>query len=136
VSTVSQLVNLSVVNPKEIVRLIGAQSARGIGIAQVMPYPYSPTVAIVKEYQQAMKKYAPGAELSYTSFEEYMGAKVLVEGLKRAGPNPTREKVIRALESLNAYDVGGFTLNFSPMNRVGSRFVEITVIGKDGRLLH
>lgn len=136
VSTVSQLVNLSVVNPKEIVRLVGAQNARGIGIAQVMPYPYSPTVAIVKEYQEAMKKYAPGAELSYTSFEEYVGAKVLVEGLKRAGPNPTREKVIRALETLNAYDVGGFTLNFSPVNRVGSHFVEITVIGKDGRLLH
>lgn len=137
VSTVSQLVNISVVNPKEIVRLVGPADARGIAIAQVTPYPYSPTLAIVKEYQQAMKKYAPpGTELSYTSFEEYMGAKVLVEGLRRAGPNPSREKVIRALESLNAFDLGGFTIGFSPVNRVGSRFVEITVIGKDGRLLH
>jgi ABC-type branched-subunit amino acid transport system substrate-binding protein len=136
VSTVAQLVNISVVNPKEIVRMIGPDNARGIGIAQVMPYPYSPTSAIVKEYQQAMKKYAPaGTELSYTSFEEFVGAKVLVEGLRRAGPNLSREKVIRGLESLNAYDVGGFTVNFSPNNRVGSRFVEITVIGKDGRLL-
>jgi ABC-type branched-subunit amino acid transport system substrate-binding protein len=105
-------------------------------VAQVMPYPYSPIVAIVKEYQQAMKKYAPpDAEVSYTSFEEFIGAKVLVEGLRRAGPNPTREKVIKALETLNVYDVGGFTLRFSPTNRIGSRFVEITVIGKDGRLL-
>ncbi|RZI43135.1 ABC transporter substrate-binding protein [Herbaspirillum sp. HC18] len=135
-STVAQLVNISVVNPKEIVRLIGAESARGIGIAQVMPYPYSPMIAVVKEYQQAMKKYAPsGAEMSYTGFEEFVGAKVLVEGLRRAGPNATREKAIRALETLNAYDVGGFTLHFSPSNRIGSRFVEITVIGKDGRLL-
>jgi ABC-type branched-subunit amino acid transport system substrate-binding protein len=135
-STVAQLVNISVVNPKEIARLIGPEHARGIGVAQVMPYPYSPIVAIVKEYQQAMKKYAPpGAEVSYTSFEEFIGAKVLVEGLRRAGPNPTREKVIKALETLNAYDVGGFTLRFSPTNRIGSRFVEITVIGKDGRLL-
>lgn len=136
VSTVAQLVNISVVNPKEIVRLIGTSDARGIGIAQVMPYPYSPTVSIVKEYQQAMKKYAPaGAEMSYTNFEEFVGAKVLVEGLRRAGPNLTREKVIRSLETLNAYDTGGFTVNFSPSNRIGSRFVEITVIGKDGRLL-
>ena len=135
-STVAQLVNISVVNPKEIVRMIGPDNARGIGIAQVMPYPYSPTTAIVKEYQQALKKYAPpGTEMSYTSFEEFVGAKVLVEGLRRAGPNLSREKVIRALETLNAYDVGGFTLHFSPTNRVGSRFVEITVIGKDGRLL-
>ncbi|HYC43231.1 MAG TPA: ABC transporter substrate-binding protein [Noviherbaspirillum sp.] len=134
-STVAQLVNISVVNPKEIVRMIGPDSARGIGIAQVMPYPYSPTTSIVKEYQQAMKKYAPGSEMSYTSFEEFVGAKVLVEGLRRAGPNLSREKVIRALETLTAYDVGGFTLHFSPTNRIGSRFVEITVIGKDGRLL-
>ena len=135
-STVAQLVNISVVNPKEIVRIIGPENARGIGIAQVMPYPYSPTSAVVKEYQQAMKKYAPpGTELSYTSFEEFVGAKVLVEGLRRAGANPNREKVIRALETMSAYDVGGLTLHFSPTNRVGSRFVEITVIGKDGRLL-
>ncbi|TFW04908.1 ABC transporter substrate-binding protein [Oxalobacteraceae bacterium OM1] len=134
-TAISQLVNISVVNPKEIVRLIGADAARGIGIAQVMPYPYSQTLAIVKEYQQAMKKYAPKADLSYTSFEEFVGAKVLVEGLKRSGSAPTREKVIQALETLNAYDVGGFTVNFSPTNRIGSRFVEITVIGKDGRLL-
>jgi ABC-type branched-subunit amino acid transport system substrate-binding protein len=136
VSTVAQLVNISVINPKEIVRLIGSEHARGIGIAQVMPYPYSATTVIVKEYQRAMKKYAPpGSELSYTSFEEFVGAKVLVEGLQRAGPNPTREKVIRALETLRAWDAGGFTVNFSPTNRIGSRFVEITVIGKDGRLL-
>ncbi|RJG06329.1 ABC transporter substrate-binding protein [Noviherbaspirillum cavernae] len=135
VSTVAQLVNISVVNPKEIVRLIGAENARGVGIAQVMPYPFLPIIPIVKEYQQAMKKYAPGAEYSYTSFEEFIGAKVLVEGLKRTGKNVTRQGVIHALETLSEYDVGGFTLRFSPDNRVGSRFVEVTVIGRDGRLL-
>ncbi|HJV51129.1 MAG TPA: ABC transporter substrate-binding protein [Noviherbaspirillum sp.] len=134
-ATVLQLVNISVVNPNELVRLVGKHDARGIGIAQVMPFPYSPTVAIVKEYQQAMQRYAPDAELSYASLEEFIGAKVLVEGLRRAGTNPTREKVIRALETLHAFDVGGFTVNFAPDNRIGSRFVEITVIGKDGRLL-
>lgn len=135
-SPATQLVNISVVNSKALVRLLGQENARGIGIAQVMLYPYSPATAVVKEYQQAMKKYAPDAEQSYTSFEEFVGAKVLVEGLRRAGPNPSREKVIRALETLNPYDVGGFNLSFSPGSRIGSRFVEITVIGKDGRLLH
>jgi len=134
-STVAQLVNISVVNPKEIARLIGADNARGIGVAQVMPYPQSPTTAIVREYQQAMKKYAPSAELSYTSFEEFIGAKVLVEGIRRAGKTPTRPGVIEALETLSAFDTGGFTVRFSPTSRIGSRFVEITVIGKDGRLL-
>jgi ABC-type branched-subunit amino acid transport system substrate-binding protein len=55
--------------------------------------------------------------------------------LRRAGPNPTREKVIHALETLQAFDTGGFTVRFSPTNRIGSRFVEVTVIGQNGRLL-
>ena len=135
VSTVAVLVNISVVNPKEIARLIGVESARGIGISQVMPYPYLPVIPIVNEYQQAMKKYAPGVEYSYTSFEEFVGAKVLVEGLKRSGTNMTRENVIAALETLTEYDAGGFMLHFSPKNRVGSHYVEVTVIGRDGRLL-
>ncbi len=135
VSTVAQLVNISVVNPKEIVRLIGAENARGIGMAQVMPYPLASSIPIVKDYQQALKKYAPGVEFSYTSFEEFVGAKVLVEGLRRAGKNLTRQSVIQGLESMNSFDTGGFTVRFSPTNRIGSRFVEITVIGKDGRLL-
>lgn len=129
-----QLFNISVVNPKELARLAGEDKARGVGIAQVMPYPYSPAMAIVNEYQQLMAKYASGKEHSYTSLEEFIGAKVLVEGLRRAGPNPTREKVINALASLRKYDVGGFVVSFSPDNRIGSRFVEVTIIGKNGVL--
>ena len=131
-----QLFNISVVNPKELARLAGEEKARGVGIAQVMPYPYSPAVAVVNEYQQLMAKYAPGKELSYTSLEEFIGAKVLVEGLRKAGPNPTREKVINALATMRKFDVGGFTVSFSPDNRIGSRFVEVTIIGKNGVLQH
>lgn len=61
---------------------------------------------------------------------------MLVEGLRRAGANPTRERVIKALEEMSSYDAGDFMVGFSPVNRVGSRYVDITVIAKDGRLLH
>ncbi len=130
-----QLFNISVVNPKEVARIAGEDLARGVGIAQVMPYPYSSATAVVKEYQQLMAKYAPGQEYSYTSLEEFIGAKVLVEGLKRAGAKPTREGVIKALASLNRFDTGGFVVGFSENNRIGSRFVEVTIIGKNGTLL-
>ena len=46
-----------------------------------------------------------------------------------------RAKVIKALESLGHYDLGGVTVNYSPDNRVGSRYVEVTVIGRTGRLM-
>lgn len=131
----AQLFSISVVNPAEIVKLAGQKNARGLGISQVVPYPYTPMLPAVREFQDLLQKYAPGAQVNYTNFEEFLGAKVLVEGLRRAGPAPTRAKVIKALESLQNYDLGGITLSYSPTNRAGSRFVEVTVIGSDGRLM-
>ncbi|QCB48375.1 ABC transporter substrate-binding protein [Hydrogenophaga sp. PAMC20947] len=131
----AQLYNISVVNPAEIVRLAGLEFAHGLGISQVVPYPYQAKLPVVREYQQLLKKYAPGAEVNYTSFEEFLGAKVLVEALRRAGPAPTRERVVKALESLQKFDLGGLVVNYSPTNRIGSRTVEVTVIGSSGRLM-
>ncbi len=131
----AQLYNISVVNAAEIVSLAGLQNAHGLGISQVVPYPYQPRLPVVREYQALLKKYAPDEEINYTSFEEFLGAKVLVEGLRRAGPAPTRAKVIKALESMGNYDLGGVTVNYSPENRIGSRYVELTVIGRSGRLM-
>jgi len=131
----AQLYNISVVDPAELVKLAGLKNAHGLGISQVVPYPYRPSLPVVREYQQLLKQYAPQAEINYTSFEQFLGAKVLVEALRRAGPAPTRAKVIKALESLQSHDLGGITLSYSPTNRVGSRTVEVTVIGANGRLL-
>ena len=97
--------------------------------------PYQPKLPVVREYQQLLAKYAPGAEVNYTSFEEFLGAKVLVEALRRAGPAPTRERVTKALESLQKWDLGGLVVSYSPTNRIGSRSVEVTVIGSTGRLM-
>lgn len=135
-STVGQLFNISVVNAREIVKLIGVDDARGIGITQVMPNPNSFAVPVVREYQAAMKKYAPaGTELSYTSLEEFIAAKVLVEGIRRAGAKPTPEKVLASLSSMSSYNAGGLQLSYSKTNRVGGKFVELTVINRYGRLI-
>lgn len=131
----AQLYNISVVDPTELVKLAGLKNAHGLGISQVVPYPYRPQLPVVREYQTLLKKYAPDAEVNYTSFEQFLGAKVLVEALRRAGPAPTRAKVVKALESLQSYDLGGITLGYSPTNRIGSRYVEVTVIGSNGRLM-
>ena len=131
----AQLYNISVVDPAELVKLAGLKNAHGLGISQVVPYPYGANMAVVREYQTLLKKYAPKELVNYTSFEEFLGAKVLVEALRRAGPNPTRAKVIKSLESMDKFDTGGVTVNYSPTNRMGSRYVEVTVIGSTGKLL-
>ncbi|RYG10194.1 MAG: ABC transporter substrate-binding protein [Burkholderiales bacterium] len=131
----ARLFSISVVNFKELLKNAGEDNARGIGISQVMPYPYSSLAPVAREFQMLMKQYQPEKVVSYASMESFIAAKILVEAIRRAGGNPTREKVISQLEKMNSYDAGGFKVSFSPENRVGSRFVEVTVIGPGGRLM-
>ena len=131
----AQLVNISVVDPVELVRLAGAEAISGLGITQVMPFPYRRELPIVREYQSALAKYGADQTPSYAALEGFIGAKVLTEGLRRAGHDPSRTQVLHALESLHDYDVGGFWVNFDHDRRAGSRFVEMTVVQRDGTLL-
>lgn len=109
--------------------------ARGIGISQVMPYPWNDTVPVVKDYKRLMdlqtKKQAP----SYYGIEGYITARVLVEALKKAGKDLNREKFINALDGMRELDLGGYRINNSPANHNGSKFVDLTVIGNAGRVL-
>jgi len=130
----AQLYGVSVIDPQLILKIAGDSNVRGMGISQVVPYPFQPGLSVVREYLQLLQKYAPDASASYTSFEEFLGAKILVEALRRAGPTPTRAKVLHALESLHNFDLGGIVMGFSPTNRVGSHFIELTVIGAQGKL--
>ncbi|MGZ5182508.1 MAG: ABC transporter substrate-binding protein [Ramlibacter sp.] len=131
----AQLYSISVVDPAELVKIAGVENAHGLGICQVVPYPYTPNLPVIREYQDALRRFAPGQAPNYTSFEEFLGAKVLVEALRRAGAHPSRAQVVKALEGLTEYDLGGITVHYGPDNRVGSRFVEVTVIGSSGKLL-
>lgn len=110
------------------------EAAKGVAIAQVMPFPMSGTTALTREYARAMAD-AGFTQLSYGSIEGYVAARVFANGLRRAGPTPTREKFVVALETHGALDLGGFTVDFSPTNHNGSRFTEMTVIGPNGRVM-
>ena len=56
----------------------------------------------------------------------------MVEGLRRAGRDLTRERLIAALESMDNVDLGGFVVSFSRTSHAGSDYVELTMIGRDG----
>jgi branched-chain amino acid transport system substrate-binding protein len=133
----ARLFSISVVNFKELLKNTGEELARGVGIAQVMPFPYnmSSPLPVVREFHAAMKQHAPSKTISYASMEGFIAAKVLVEAVKRARADPSREKVLAQLAEMRDFDTGGFKVNFGGDNRVGSRFVEVTVIGRDGKLL-
>ncbi len=102
----------------------------GVIVATVVPPPTKRSLAIVQEYQAAIEKQLGRKEYSFTSLESYIGAKVLAEALRRAGPKPTREGFMAALDGMKAYDTGGYVVSFSPGNHNGSSFVELTIIGQ------
>jgi len=101
----------------------------GVIVATVVPPPAKRSLAIVQEYQAAIEKQLGSKTYSFTSLESYIGAKVLVEALRHAGPHPTRENLMQALDGLKSFDTGGYVVSFSPANHNGSSFVELTIIG-------
>jgi branched-chain amino acid transport system substrate-binding protein len=130
------VVALSVTDGAAVVKKIGKQAAYGLGIALVVPDPSSKTSVLAREMQEDHKKYGvPGSELNLAVTEGYIAARVLAEGLKRTGPNPTSAKLKRSLESLRDLNLGGFTVNFSAANHSGSSYVDVIVLSPDGRML-
>jgi len=128
-----QFYNLSFVGSQALSDVLGNQGP-GVVISQVVPFPWSNSNAVVAEYAKVMNK-AGVKDLNFSSLEGFIDAKIFVEGLRRAGQNLTREKFIAALETMNTknYDGGGFDVNFSPTNHNASKFVDMTVISKDGK---
>jgi len=61
----------------------------------------------------------------------HFNVEIDLEALKRAGPKPTREGFMQALDGIKDFDVGGYNVAFAPDNHNGSSFVELTVIGRD-----
>jgi len=129
-----QFMNVSFVGSKALAAELG-ESGRGVGIAQVVPFPWNIGTPIVKDYQKHLNASNPTAEYGFGSLEGYIAARVFVEGLRRAGTNPTREGFVSALETLRDYDVGGYYVTYTPSDHNGSKYVDLTVIGKEGRFL-
>ena len=104
--------------------------ARGLAVARTIPSPNKPTLALTRDFQASMKRH--NKFIDYDHFVGYMDARVLIEGLKAAGPGVTRASLTQAMEGLNRLDVGGFTYQFSAQNRNGSNYVDIAVVGAGG----
>lgn len=122
---------VSPVGAEQLVAELGDE-ARGIGISQVMPYPWNDTTPAVRDYQRLLGR---NGKYSYYGVEGYITAKVMVEALRRAGRDLTREKLVTTLETMNNLDLGGYRVTYGPDSRNGSRFVELTVIGSGGKIL-
>jgi ABC-type branched-subunit amino acid transport system substrate-binding protein len=128
-----QFHNVSFVGSKALSEELGADG-QGVVISQVVPFPWSQSTPVVREFTDIAAK--SKADVNFSSMEGYLVAKVFAEGLRRAGKTPTRENLVTALESMRDVDFGGFNVNFSASNHNASRFVDLTIIGRGGKFLH
>lgn len=132
-----QFLARSLVGGHQLVAELGGES-RGIVMTQLAPSPFNGKTRVARDYQKAlMTAKNSGQELQpgYVSFEGYIAAKVMVEGLRRAGPNPSRLALMNALESMRDWDAGDFIVNYNAVDHSGSRFVTTTVIGAGGHFI-
>ena len=129
-----QFMNVSFVGSRALAAELG-DLGRGVGIAQVMPFPWNPATPVVRDYQRQIAPNGSENDYSFGSLEGYVAAKVFVEGLRRAGKEPTREALVTALETLRDFDLGGFYVTYTPADHNGSKFVEMTVISRNGKIM-
>ena len=125
--------NVSFVGTQALADELGKEGL-GIMVSQVMPFPFSTTTPISREYLDAVRKAGGDAVPNYSSMEGYLAAKVFAEGLKRAGRNPTRESLVSGLEAIQNASFGGFGVNFGPKDHVASRFVDLSMLTEDGKV--
>ncbi|HET8747525.1 MAG TPA: ABC transporter substrate-binding protein [Ramlibacter sp.] len=107
------------------------QAGPGVMVTQVFPSERAMGYAIVREAAALAKE--KKIELSPSNLEGFAAAKVLVEGLRRAGPGPTRAKLQAALESLQKFDLGGLEISYGPDDHTGIEFSDLSIIGSDGK---
>ncbi len=119
---------------QQMTQLMGS-AGQGVVMSQVVPYPWRRATAIQREYQDDLKRFEPKEPYGFSSMEGYLSARLLVEGLKRAGTNPSREKLRTALENLGRFDMDGYEVRYQKGLHEGARFVDLTRVRSDGTFL-
>lgn len=127
---------MSYISVKEVVAKAGGAQADGVALAQITPNTFSEGTGLVREFKRVMQRHgAEGPEPpDQLQLMGYIAARAAIEALRAAGPSPTPARVQAALKSLK-FDDGGFPIDFSTGN-VGSAYVNIGVINRNGRLVY
>jgi ABC-type branched-subunit amino acid transport system substrate-binding protein len=112
--------------------LLGPRYANGVIVTQVVP-AVDGYASVILKYRTALSKYFPGEPADYVALEGYVDAAILLEALKRAGPQLDTESLVDSLERLRGFDMGlGTLISFSPSEHQGSHKVWGTELDERG----
>jgi branched-chain amino acid transport system substrate-binding protein len=130
--------NVSFVGADKLAKILGRTEAAVI-VTQVVPPPEDPGTDSrlwgIRQYIQLLEQYYPDDQPNFVGLEGYINARVLVEGLQRAGRQLDREKFIQAIESIHQLDLGiDNLLSFSSLDHQGLEQVYFTHL-EDGKFI-
>jgi branched-chain amino acid transport system substrate-binding protein len=128
----AQIVTLSNNAASGFVKALGPM-AHGVVVSQVFPFERSVASPLVKELQGLLAARRQGEEVTPAMLEGFAAAKVLVEALRRAGANPTPQRIKSALEGFDRVDIGGLEVSYSPTDHTGLDYSDLAIITADGR---
>ncbi|HYK39495.1 MAG TPA: ABC transporter substrate-binding protein, partial [Candidatus Eremiobacteraceae bacterium] len=123
-------VTVSFVGTDDLIKLAGSD-VEGMVITQVVPPYYLTDLKTVALYRRTLSKFAPNESPNFVSLEGFVDAMVLVEGLKRAGKDLTRDGLVRSIEAMHDFDMGlgpQLKLEYSARDHKGFEHVIPTVV--------
>jgi branched-chain amino acid transport system substrate-binding protein len=124
-------VNISFVGAGALARELGGEG-RGVVVSQVVPFPWDASLKVVADYQAAIKAVDAKAEPEFVSLEGYLVGRLAIAALDKSGPNPTRERFLKAIKETGRFDIGGLLMTFGPDKNQGLDKVFMTIIQGDG----
>ena len=130
----AQLFNLSGISATGLAGSLGKLSY-GMAFSGWVPDPSDVSIPVVAEYQKRMLAINPNFKPDPNSLEGYLNAKLMGEGLKKAGRDLTPESFQSGMESMKNFDLGGLRVTFGPDRHEGTNSVDLIMIGKKGQLV-
>jgi ABC-type branched-subunit amino acid transport system substrate-binding protein len=129
----TMVTSLSFAGASQLAKALGPDAA-GVSVAITVPAPRTRGIPVVKECDEAWTAAGHKEPMSVTALESCIAAKVLVEGMRRAGREVTRASLHRSLSALGRYDAGGYVVDFKPNFRHGSGYVGMALLKPNGEV--
>ena len=130
----TQFYNLAAQANNTVLQGLGEHTGNVV-FSTLVPSPWRSAIAVVKDYQQVAEAAEGKPHYSYLGMEVYLNARILVEGLRKAGRNVQRESLVTALETLDAHQYGPMALRFGAKQREGSSYVGLAMIDRRGHFI-
>jgi ABC-type branched-subunit amino acid transport system substrate-binding protein len=106
----------------------------GVVVSQVVPNPFSTAKPITREFRDAIAQGGNKVQANFSSLEGYLAARLVAEGLRRAGGRSGRDGLISGLEAIGDTSFEGYAISLGPKDHVASSFVELSMLTGDGKV--